>query len=314
MTTLKVAVVGAGSMGREHIRAFSSLTGVEVAGIYSRTRARAETLAAEFGITHVTDGVAELRAQTGADLVVVAVPELHANAVAKECFEQDWAVLLEKPAGYDLEDATDIAGAAREHSRPVMIGFNRRFYSSVAAVTSDLDTRDENRFIHVQDQQSFEEARLHDHPAEVIEKFMYANSIHVIDLFRVFGRGDVVATRPIMPWKGESTEVVLVHLEFESGDAGLYEGLWKGPGPWACSVSTPSRRWVLQPLETADFQNAGERVRTPVEIAPEDTQFKAGFRRQAEAAVARVRGLPSGIVDVDESLRTMRLIHEMFGV
>ena len=42
----------------------------------------------------------------------MAVPELEANRVAKRCFEHDWAVLMEKPAGYDLADAEDIAAAA----------------------------------------------------------------------------------------------------------------------------------------------------------------------------------------------------------
>jgi len=46
--SVSVAVVGAGSMAREHIKAFSALPGVKVNGIFSRTRTRAEVLAKEF--------------------------------------------------------------------------------------------------------------------------------------------------------------------------------------------------------------------------------------------------------------------------
>jgi predicted dehydrogenase len=309
-----VAIVGAGSMAREHIRAFRVLAGVEVAGIHSRTPERAAAVAREFNIPVVADSVRELKQQTGADLVVVAVPELAANAVAKACFAEDWAALLEKPAGLDLADAEDIATAAAAQSRPVMVGLNRRFYSSTMALRADLDTRSESRFIHVQDQQSFAEARRYNHPEPVVQKFMYANSIHVIDLISALSRGAVTEVTPVMPWKGEATEIVVAHIVFDSGDNALYEGLWQGPGPWACSVSTPSRRWVMQPLERATFQNAGERKQNPVDPDSADSDFKAGFLRQAEAVVARVRGEPSAAIDLAESLRTMQLIHRIFGV
>ncbi len=314
MDTTTVSVIGAGNMAREHIRAFASLPNVQIGGIFSRTRVRAEALATEFAIPVVAESVADLKRLTMADLVVVTVPELAANAVAKAAFAEDWAVLLEKPAGYDLSDAEDIANAARGRSKPVMVGFNRRFYSSVMAVKADLESRDELRYVHVQDQQSYAEARRYNHPEPVVEKFMYANSIHNIDLILALCRGEAVEVTPIMPWKGEESEVVLVHVRFDSGDTALYEGLWKGPGPWACAVSTPSRRWSMQPLERASFQNANERNQNPIDPAQEDLTFKAGFVRQAQAVLERMANRPSNAVDLAESLRTMRLINRMFGV
>ena len=315
MDELRIAIIGAGSMAREHARAFARLPGVKVAGIASRTRARAEALAAEMHIPLVADSPAELHERTRAQLAVVTVPELAANAVAKAVFPLPWAVLMEKPAGYDLADAEDIARAAAGRRAPVMVALNRRFYSSSRAVLADLDTRpDEARFIHVQDQQSYAEARRYNHPEKVVERFMYANSIHMIDLIPLFARGDVRKVTRITPWLGERTEVMLAHVQFSSGDSALYEGLWRGPGPWACSVATAGRRWTMRPLEQAAYQNANERKRNEVEIAEDDRLAKPGFLAQARAAVARARGEPSPIPDLAEGLRTMRLIHDIFGV
>lgn len=315
LENFRVAVVGAGSMAREHIRAFSSLPGVSIAGIHSRTRARAETLAAELSIKHVADSIEKLYSMTMADLVVIAVPELATNAVAKAAFAFPWAVLMEKPAGYDLADAEDIAAAAAGREAPVMVGFNRRFYSSVLAVRSDLETRpNERRFIHVQDQQSYAEARRYGHPEPVIEKFMYANSIHLIDMIMAFGRGKVSLVDRVTPWRGEKTEVMLTYVEFDSGDSALYEGIWQGPGPWACAVSTFGRRWTMQPLEQATVQNAGERSRTTIQISEDDHALKPGFLLQARAAVERTSGRDSAIASLEDSLATMRLIHRIFGV
>jgi predicted dehydrogenase len=288
---------------------------VKVAGLTSRTRAKAEALASELGIPLVTDSVAELHQQTDADLVVVTVPELSANPVAMNAFKHPWAVLMEKPAGYDLADAEKIAAAAKSHQAPVMVGLNRRFYSSSRTIKADLETRPaEKRFIHVQDQQSYAEARRYNHPPQVVEKFMYANSIHLIDLIPFFGRGKITKVDQVTPWRGEDTEVMLAYVEFDSGDTALYEGLWKGPGPWAANVSTPGKRWIMQPLEQAIYQNAGERARHTIEAADEDKQFKAGFLLQARNAVAAVRGETTEIPTIDDSMQTMRLINRMFGV
>lgn len=315
MRDVSVGIVGAGSMAREHARAFASLPSVTVAGLTSRTRAKADALAAELGIPHVTGSIADLHAQTNADLVVITVPELSANPVAMEAFKYPWAVLMEKPAGYDLADAEQIAAASRGRKAPVMVGLNRRFYSSSRTIKADLETRpDEKRFIHVQDQQSYAEARRFHHPPQVVEKFMYANSIHLIDLIPFFGRGRITRVDQVTPWRGEDTEVMLAYVEFDSGDTALYEGLWKGPGPWAANVSTPGKRWIMQPLEQAIYQNAGERARHTIEAADEDKQFKAGFLLQARAAAAAVRGEASEIPSIEDSLQTMRLINKMFGV
>lgn len=310
-----VAVSGAGSMAREHIRAFASLPEVSVTGVFSRTQARAEALAREFSIPHVATSVDDLWQKTQADLVVITVPELSANAVAKAAFAHPWAVLMEKPAGYDLADAEDIAAAAAGRSAPVMVGFNRRFYSSTLAIGADLEARPgQRRFIHVQDQQSYEEARRYNHPEPVVEKFMYANSIHLIDMIMAFGRGAISRVDRITPWRGAETEVMLAHVEFDSGDTALYEGIWKGPGPWACAVSTVGRRWTMQPLETATFQNAGERTRTTLDLSEDDRVFKPGFLLQARAAADRTRGQSSSIASLQDSLATMRLIHRIFGI
>ena len=315
MRGVSIAIVGAGGMAREHAKAFASLPGVTVAGLASRTRAKADALASELGIPVVADSVDELQRQTQADLVVITVPELAANPVAIQAFTHPWAVLMEKPAGYDLADAETIADAAKGRTAPVMVGLNRRFYSSSRTIKADLEARpDEKRFIHVQDQQSYDEARRYNHPPQVVEKFMYANSIHLIDLIPYFGRGQITRVEPVTPWRGEATEVMLAYVEFDSGDTALYEGLWKGPGPWAANVSTPGKRWTMQPLEDATYQNAGERARHTIERADDDKQFKAGFLLQARHAVAAVRGEATEIPSLDDSLETMRLINRMFGV
>ncbi|WP_247883859.1 Gfo/Idh/MocA family oxidoreductase [Azospirillum sp. B21] len=310
----RVAVIGAGSMAREHLRAFADVPGVLLTGIHSRTRARAEALAAEFGISAVCDDIASLYAASKADLVVVTVTELSMAAVAKACFAFPWTILLEKPAGYDLADAVGIAEAAGAARARVHVALNRRHLSSTRTALDDLNAVPGPRFIHVQDQESMAQAAAIGHPETVVRNWMYANAVHMVDYLAVFGRGTVTSVTPVQPWDPERPGIVLAKVEFSSGDLALYEAVWNGPAPWACTVTTPARRWEMRPLEKAVFQNAGERMLNPAPLHPWDEAFKPGFRRQAELAVQVAGGGPSdGLPTLEDSLATMRLIAAIYG-
>jgi predicted dehydrogenase len=308
----RVAVIGAGYTAREHIRAFVDVPGVAVVGIHSRTRARAKALATEFGIPAVCDSVSELYEKTRADLVVVTVVELSMNAVSRACFEFPWTALLEKPAGYNVPDAEAIYACAKAKNRKALVALNRRFYSSTRAMQNDLAQLDGPRFIKVQDQEDQAAALDFGQPQPVVDNWMYANSIHVVDYLRLLGRGKIVRVEPIVPWTPTRPGVVVSHIEFESGDIGLYEGIWNGPGPWAVNATTPAKRWELRPLEQAAFQNRGERKLQAVEIHTWDQTFKPGFRLQAAMAVAAALGRPSESPTLEDALETMRLIQSIF--
>lgn len=308
----RVAFVGAGAMAREHARAFRDVPGVELAGLHGRTRIKAEALAGELGIPLVCDSISELYERSRADLVVVAVPELEARAVALACFAFPWTILAEKPLGCDLTEAQDIEAAALARGRKVLVGLNRRFLSSTRAVLADLARQPGPRFIQVHDQQSLAAARAIGHPEAVVKSWMYANSIHVIDYLRLLGRGRITAVRPALPWNGGAAIAVVATIEFDSGDCGVYQGVWAGPGPWMASVTTAAKRWEMRPLEQASFQLAGERQIHAVESHAWDREFKPGFRLQAEQAVAAARGLPSGAATLGDAMETMRLIAAIF--
>lgn len=300
-------------MAEHQARAFGAVPGVELVGIHSRTRARAERLALEVGIAAVFNSIAELYEQTRADLVVVATSETGMKDVAVECLAYPWTVLLEKPPGLSVAEAEGIASAAHGRDRPVLVGLNRRFMSSTRSMLEDIVHSDSRRYIRVLDQQSLDEAVAVGHPEAVVRRWMYANSIHVIDYLSLLGRGAVESVDRVLPWDVRDPGLVLAMVRFASGDVGIYEGIWNGPGPWAVTLVTEEKRWELRPLEQAAFQLRGERQL--VSVAPDewDREFKPGLRLQAEHAVAATRDERCDIPTIDESLRTMRLIEAIFG-
>jgi len=311
--TCRVAFVGAGYMASEHLRAFAGLPRVELAGLYSRTAARASRLAEAYPQLTLCASIPELYGRTQAELVVIAVNELSVKDVAHACFAFPWTVLIEKPAGYNLADAATIARGARQMRRNVLVALNRRCYGSTRAVRQRLDRLAGSRFIKVQDQEDIVEARQLGKPDAVIANWMYANAIHLVDYFRVFGRGEVAKVHKVIPWNPEAPGFVVAHLEFESGDIGLYEAVWNRPAPWAVTAHAARERYELRPLELAGFQINGQRQITALPADPLDQLCKPGLRYQAQQAIHAARGEANELSTIDDAYQTMQLVARIYG-
>ena len=195
--------------------------------------------------------------------------------------------------------------------RTALVAMNRRFYSSTRAALTSLNEQSGRRFIHIQDQQNMRTDPNSSYTTEVVDRWMFANSIHLIDLIRMFGRGAIQSVTPVMPWTGQETDVVLAKVEFASGDVAVYEGLWQGPGPWAASVSVRPfggrcDRWKKR------RSACGSRKREAAQLHPWDTDFKPGFRAQAEMAALAAVGQPSDSITVADAVESMRLVNDIF--
>lgn len=310
----KIALIGAGYTAQEHAKAFVDIEDVQLVGVFSRTRQRAEALAQTYGIAGVYDSIDALYHQTHADAVIVTVNEPAMLETCLACLHYDWTLLVEKPPGLYVAQAETLLQEAVAHQREVYVALNRRFYHSTQTALNDLNSITSPRYIVIQDQQDREAARARGRTDEVLRYWMYANAIHMVDYLRIFGRGNITQVTPVFAWSEEAhPRVVTVALTFDSGDKALYESLWEAPAPWAVSITTPVRRWELRPVEDVTRQEAGTYQRVPIERSDWDTRFKPGYRAQAQAFVDHLRGLSSQSVPLAEALETMRLVQTIYG-
>lgn len=127
---MRVAIVGAGAMGRHHARIFSAMRDVELVAIVDPEPGRAEALAAAWGGTPLTD----LAALPEVDAAVVATPTpLHAD-VAVPLIERGIHVLVEKPLAPSAVEAQRIIDAAEKAGVTLAVGHVERFNPAVAAL------------------------------------------------------------------------------------------------------------------------------------------------------------------------------------
>lgn len=313
---IKVAFIGAGNIAKEHIKSFTKIPGVILAGIYSRTRDKCETMAAEFGIGGVYDSIADLYDKTKADIVVITVSVAAIEKTAAEAAAYPWVLFLEKPAALSVAGARELIKVIEKNNRTAYAAMNRRFLGSTFTTAEALAKEPGKRFIYVQDEQPLARIlKIHSHPPEVAAKWMYANSIHLIDYFTLLGRGNVSDVKVLEPWKGvEDTFSVIAHISFDSGDTGIYECQWQSTGPWAVTVSTGNSRFEMKPLESTRYQVIGHRKWTEAPQDPIDADFKPGFRRQAMGVINAARGLPSTALRLQDVMPTFELIEKIYGV
>ena len=310
----KIAFVGAGYMATEHIKVFKDIEGVALVGIHSRTQFTANQLALEFGVKVVCSSISELYEQTKADLLVISVPELSVRGVCLEAFRYPWTCLIEKPAGYDLADAEHILNGAAKLNRHAFVALNRRHHSSTRLVLEDINQQNGSRLIHVYDQQDQISARKAGQPELVVKNWMYANSIHVIDYFNLLGRGQIVSVTPVIEWRPDNPMFVVAKITFDSGDIGIYEAVWNGPGPWAVTVTTQEKRWEMRPLEQAMVQPYGSRKLESVATHEWDTRFKPGLRVQAGEAVKAALGQSHNLPSLADAMKSMKLVQAIYGI
>ena len=132
---VRVAVVGAGAMGMNHLRVLRDLDEDRVAlvGIaepQAAVLARAEN---RFNVAGFSD-YRELIARTRPDLVTVAVPtQLHFE-VASHAIDAGINVLVEKPIANTVDEATDLIDRAARRGIHLAVGHVERFNPAVSAL------------------------------------------------------------------------------------------------------------------------------------------------------------------------------------
>jgi predicted dehydrogenase len=135
MAKLRVAVVGAGSFGRNHLRvvrdAAAAGANVELAAVADIDAEKAQAAASEFGCRAFSDW-RELAGH--ADAAVVAAPTTAHADVACGLIGLGMDVLVEKPIAASVEAAERIAAAAESAGRILQVGHLERFNPAVMAL------------------------------------------------------------------------------------------------------------------------------------------------------------------------------------
>ncbi|MEA3192557.1 MAG: hypothetical protein QOD26_890 [Betaproteobacteria bacterium] len=202
---MKVAVIGAGHMGRLHAEKFSRCEGAELVAVVDPDAARAETVAK----AHGTKAFSRYQEIVGvADAVVIAAPTERHHEIASACLGAGLHVLVEKPIARTLQEADELVALAVKKQRVLKVGHVERYNGAVQALFQRLDRP---LFIDAERLSGFKQRGA---DVDVILDVM----IHDLDLAAELARSPVasISACGFSVLTGD-IDIANVRLEFESG-------------------------------------------------------------------------------------------------
>jgi predicted dehydrogenase len=128
---LRIAVVGAGHLGRIHSRLLGNFDNVECAGIVDPVAKQRNSIAEEF---HVTPYENHLELIDHVDAVVIAATTDQHYAIARDCLSRGVHVLIEKPITVNVAQADELIALARANELVLQVGHVERFNPAWTAV------------------------------------------------------------------------------------------------------------------------------------------------------------------------------------
>jgi myo-inositol 2-dehydrogenase / D-chiro-inositol 1-dehydrogenase len=142
MSDLRVAVLGVGIMGADHVARLSTrISGAKVTVVNDYLTEKAEKIAAELpGCRAISDPLDAI-ADPDVDAVVLATPGPTHEKQLLACIEHDKPVLCEKPLTTDVDTSLEVVKREAEHGRRlIQVGFMRRFDHEYAQLKALLDS------------------------------------------------------------------------------------------------------------------------------------------------------------------------------
>jgi len=129
--SFRVAVVGAGRMGKLHARVLSEMDNAELVCVVDINEPTARAVAKQRdceALTDVRDAVDKV------DAAIIAVPTRHHLEAARPFVEAGKCVLIEKPLANDADAAEELLALAAKTGASMQVGHTERFNPAVIAM------------------------------------------------------------------------------------------------------------------------------------------------------------------------------------
>lgn len=316
---LKAAVIGVGSMGRNHVRVYRETEGVELVAVSDQSMETAARVGSVFNAPHFND-YARMIDECKPDLVTLAVPTDKHFKIGMDLIERGINLLIEKPIASTLEEAEELVDAARRKGVVLAVGHIERFNPAITELRRRLREGMAGRIYNIHAQ------RLSPYPTRIRDAGVVIDlASHDIDLMRY------LIDTPVIRLYGETLKSINSDREdmfngvmrFQNGTVGVLDVNWITPkkvrlltitgarGMFSCDLisqelffyeneTAPSQWDALSVLRGVNEGNIlGIRIQRQEPLAAELSDFVAAVRNGRDATVSGEEGLETLRVALD---------------
>lgn len=310
---MKIWLIGAGQMAIDYYRVIEKL-GYEVI-VFGRGKESAvrfeESCRRKVNLLGIES---ESDAFCSEDLAIVAVPISNLYSVTSSLLNIGFKkILLEKPGSLTLSEIDQLKNQAKLLKASIYIAYNRRHYLSVRKAKQIIEddggatscTFEISEWSHVIKNLKIE--------AAVKEKWLIANSSHVVDLaFYLTGEPKSLHAEKCgtLDWHPPSARFSGSGITVK-GCIFSYIGDWEGVGRWGVEVSTRNHRLILKPLERLVIVKAKSTKNINYEMDYSlDELFKPGLFHQVDCFI---RGELSEFSTIEDQEKLFKTIYKIAG-
>jgi len=221
----RVAVVGVGSMGRNHVRVYSEMPGVELVAVVDCNLPAAQRIEQVYRVRAYSD-VHEMLEKERPEAVSVVVPTSEHHSMAKLVLEAGCHVLVEKPIAATVEDAEDLINTAIRLDRFLMVGHIERFNPAIIELKRRLDAGELGPLFQINAR------RLGPFPTRISDVGVVMDlAPHDLDIMRFLTGSEVaqIYARTKQQLRTNQEDLFLGILNFHDGTLGMLEINWLTP-------------------------------------------------------------------------------------
>lgn len=288
---LRVAVVGPGGWGRQHVRIFSGRPDTELVAIVGRDADRTKLQAAAHH-THGYTRIAEMLDAEQPDLVTVCLPNEQHFGPTLELLKAGVPLLVEKPLVFHLDEADELLDEATARDTFFAINFNHRYAEPVKRVRAAIAAGELGEVVFAV-WRFGGEPNLGSHPhAQLIE-----TQCHGFDTLEHLC-GPIVSVMAQMTNKTHgSYTTVAIALEFADAAVGSllgsYDSSYAYPLTQYLEVNgTTGRALIEDTVKRLTIQHVGDETRQVWEAGyfnDVDREFHRTFDRHVDALIPALR-------------------------
>jgi len=312
---MNVWLIGAGNMALQYVKILKRIKANFV--VIGRNQASAEELTKLTGVKVITGGVRKFleTSPPKPSNAIIAIDVTETYSVIELLVDYGVKnILTEKPGFLLRSELVNIQSRLKENLNHVFIGYNRRFYSSVRKL-KEFIVNDGGlsslKFEFTEWSHLIEDSS---HPSAVKEKWILANSSHVIDLaFYLAGKPKEMSSfiQNSLIWHHSGAQFFGAGIT-EKNVGFSYFADWTSSGRWGIEVQTKKNKYILTPLESLFIQPVGSVEKYEVEDIDYtyDINFKPGLFLEVSDFLA---GRVDDLVDLEEMLQNLKFYEKMSG-
>ena len=247
--TMKAAVIGVGSMGRQHARVYAEIPGVDLVAVADPDPKAGGAISQRFGVPSYAS-CEELLERSKPDVVSIVVPTSDHQRVAQTAIAAGVHLLIEKPIAATMKEGEEIIAAAAQAGVTLAVGHIERHNPAVMALKQHLDRGELGRIFQMR------AYRLGPFPARIRDVGVIVDlATHDLDVFRYISGDRVVrlyaeTQQQIHTSREDSISGV---LRFSSGATGTIEINWLTPTKIRQLAVTGERGMFLVDYLTQDL-------------------------------------------------------------